>query len=138
MKEQDFSKARHGDRVFVWDGPVADEHDKNASIDRTDGMDYPVLVTIDEGKRRSFTFTGYEFEDNPMPALFWSKPDFDPPPPPKRMKKVWVGMFVDENGDIWPITSDGDRIKRFNAKEQILNGYSGYNTILTAEVEVPE
>jgi hypothetical protein len=57
--------------------------------------EYPICVNRDGyGKTGNFTFDGRYSRVDVQPLLFWSRPKFDIPAPPKRIVKRegWIGV----------------------------------------------
>lgn len=72
-----FADARVGDKV--WDMRYGE--DKVVNIVHNNS--YPIKT-----KQGSFTINGLAYTNHKYPTLFWSRPEFTPPPRPKR--KVMV------------------------------------------------
>lgn len=88
-----FADARVGDSVYSTTyGDVT-----IISINRADI--YYLKVTTQGGHILLYTLEGYSINATPIQSLFYSKPIFDIPPPPKRtVKKViegWINLYND-------------------------------------------
>ncbi|MEK9207771.1 MAG: hypothetical protein AAB922_04765 [Patescibacteria group bacterium] len=110
-----FAGARVGDSVYsttYGDGTIM-------LVNKVDI--YPLKVTFQSSYTLFYTLEGYSINLIPIQSLFYSKPVFDLPPPPKRMvKKViegWVNLY-DENlgrvevGLLYPTRAAADFAKR--------------------------
>lgn len=85
--ECDFSKARVGDRC--WDMFYGD-----VTITEIDRTFHTMTLSLSNNSLIRRQVNGkIDFSDE-MPSLYWSRPIFDVPPPPKRTKRVmvWVGV----------------------------------------------
>ena len=86
-----FADARAGDSVYSMvcgDGTII-------AINRASM--HPLKVAFPNGDRVDYVLEGYDHIPIPIQSLFYSKPIFDLPPPPKRkIKKVlegWVNIY---------------------------------------------
>lgn len=108
-----FEKARVGDRVFSGTGGVCDAKGQNATIVSIDPQHhYPISVEYDRGSRDVFTFAGGIYTRQvAMPSLFWSKPEWtDPPPPKRRVKKtLWLNYYGSDCIRVYTNESEADR-----------------------------
>ena len=94
----DFSKAEVGDRVFGIQGGPVDENGHNGTIMKivaTEDDFFPIEVVFSNNEYETYTKRGERDKTDGYPSLFWSKPDFNDPPAPKRMvkKEVWMNMY---------------------------------------------
>ena len=86
-----FADARVGDTIYSMvygEGEIY-----SIKLDST----YPLVCRFRNGYCYSYALGGYEIQTYPHQSLFYSKPIFDLPPPPKRtVKKVaegWINLY---------------------------------------------
>lgn len=93
-------------------------------IDVENGERYPIVAEGSEYSAR-YMFDGRHDIHNCCPSLFWSKPEFELPPRPKRMVKkgVWINIYPEET------TSNICRTK------ELADAVSGPNRIACIKIE---
>ena len=69
-------------------------------IDIYEGDEYSIRIgttTLSDVEDEHYTMDGYYLRGHKLPSLFWSKPEFELPPRPKRMvkKEGWINIYSD-------------------------------------------
>lgn len=84
----DFSKARHQD--VLW----SDKHGEVTFLDHivSDSV-YPLRARDSCGTVRRWNWMGFLPGRHRSNDLHWSRPQFEEPPPPKRLVKRWVVLL---------------------------------------------
>lgn len=130
MKEQDFSKAQVGDKMWSIDMGECEV----IEIRPSRSTPYIIRIRNTKGESNSYTVNGLRMSNDNFPSLFWKKPYEVYPESPKRKVvktvEVWANMYSSGKlGDHWE-------------SEEIANKHASYSRIacvkLTGTYEVEE